>query len=219
MHERSASRLLNREDAGGGSCRIGRRATVVLLTLGLVALGVHIGLMIDIAHSDREQAAAAAPTAHGSGAMAFCVIRGRYRGSYTSNMSTGHPELPYVPVQATLPSDVTKALGKGCTLAGTLVQEGSSGTEGASAVAVQPMLCPTAMVGATPASFSKSRKPFSPPPLPPPSLPFCRKGEVGCYGKSPSCVCATGSTCHPTAGDCSDPPPVFHEGNVGECLV
>ena len=67
---------INSAEAGGGSCRVGGRATVALLTLGLVVLGVHIGLMIDIAHSDREAAAAAAaPTVHGSGAMAFHVLR------------------------------------------------------------------------------------------------------------------------------------------------
>ena len=42
-----------------------------------------------------------------------------------------------------------------------------------------------------------------------------RKKEQGL----PVDECATGSTCHPTAGDCSGPGPVFHEGNVGECLL
>ena len=105
MHE-----PLNGEATGDGGCRIGGRAKAALLTLGLVALGVHIGLMIDIAHSDREQVAATAPTVDGSGAMAFCVVQGVY---------LGYGSYSLVPlVQATLESDVTKALGKGCSLAG-----------------------------------------------------------------------------------------------------
>jgi hypothetical protein len=122
---------------GGGGCRIGGRAKAALLTLGLVALGVHIGLMIDIAHSDREQVAATAPTVDGSGAMAFCVVQGVYRGGFDGNVYQ----------QATLESDVTKALGKGCTLAGAFTPVPAGNT----ATGVQPMLCPKAMVGTIPA--------------------------------------------------------------------
>jgi hypothetical protein len=132
MHE-----PLNGEATGGGGCRIGGRAKAALLTLGLVALGVHIGLMVDIAHSDREQVAATAPTIDGSGAMAFCMVQGVFLG--TAGGTAGF--------QATLESDVTKALGKGCTLAGAFVSFPGDGPS----TGVQPMLCPKAMVGTTPA--------------------------------------------------------------------
>ena len=142
MHE-----PLNGEATGGGGCRIGGRATAALLTLGLVALGVHIGLMVDIAHSDREQVAATAPTVDGSGAMAFCVVQGVYLG-YTDS---GNED-----IQATLESDVTKALGKGCSLAGAFVSVFTPSNEvyrGHMWMGVQPMLCPKAMVGTTPADY------------------------------------------------------------------
>ena len=157
----------------GGCPSLGRRASLALLALGLVAVGVHVGLMIDIARSEGEQARAAlAPADSGDGAMAYCVVQGvDYLGSPTD----------YAPVQATLQSGVTKALGKGCTLAGWMAgafsplalgkgctlagafsplaqPAGSNGVGGGQGArgssGVQPLLCPAAMVGTTPASWS-----------------------------------------------------------------
>jgi hypothetical protein len=142
----------------GGCPSLGRRASLALLALGLVAVGVHVGLMIDIARSEGEQARAAlAPADSGDGAMAYCVVQGvDYLGSPTD----------YAPVQATLQAGVTKALGKGCTLAGWLAgafsplaqPAGSNGVGGGQGArgssGVQPLLCPAAMVGTTPASWS-----------------------------------------------------------------
>ena len=92
--------------------------------------------------------AATAPTVDGSGAMAFCVVQGVY---------LGYGSYSLVPlVQATLESDVTKALGKGCSLAGAFTPLlVGTGKEYRGTTGVQPMLCPKAMVGTTPATYEK----------------------------------------------------------------
>ena len=60
--------------------------------------------------------------------------------------------------------------------------------------------------------------PGSHPIAPCPGCPVCGPGDVGCNGMSPSCRCPTGSTCDPTAGTCSVPPPggpTHPEGSEG----
>lgn len=84
----------------------------------------------------------------------FCVLRGAYRSSYYIHQYNKQiNRSSYQPIQATLPSDVTKALGKGCTLVGAVTPSGPTDPRFGIVAAVQPMFCPTAMVGTTPASF------------------------------------------------------------------
>ena len=133
MHEQ----MLNRPPASPdpGSCRLGARATAALALLVVLALGVQIGLMIDIAGSEATQAHALAPTTDGGGAMAYCVVYGAVTGSYGQTTTSE------------LPAAVTRALGKGCTMVGGLIMESADlGVTG-----MQPMLCPKALVGSTPA--------------------------------------------------------------------
>jgi hypothetical protein len=110
----------------------------------LVAAGVHIGLMIDIAHSEGQQVQALAPSVDGSNSMAYCVAFGVYSGHEQQN------NLEIILEQATLQSDVTKLLGKGCTLAGSFVVQPSNAPSLKDGL--QPMLCPKALVGTTPVS-------------------------------------------------------------------
>ena len=136
MHEQ----MLNRPPASPdpGSCRLGARATAALALLVVLALGVQIGLMIDIAGSEATQAHALAPTTDGGGAMAYCVVYGAVTGKADDAKSTSQSELP---------AAVTRALGKGCTMVGGLIMESADlGVTG-----MQPMLCPKALVGSTPA--------------------------------------------------------------------
>ena len=80
--------------------------------------------------------------------MAFCVVQGVYLGQAGDDFG-GH-----LPVQATLESDVTKALGKGCSLAGAFTPLlVGTGKEYRGTTGVQPMLCPKAMVGTAPATL------------------------------------------------------------------
>ena len=143
MHEQ----MLNRPPASPdpGSCRLGARATAALALLVVLALGVQIGLMIDIAGSEATQAHALAPTTDGGGAMAYCVVYGAVTGKGCDGQSTacyGHAL-----ATSELPAAVTRALGKGCTMVGGLILESADpGVTG-----MQPMLCPKALVGSTPA--------------------------------------------------------------------
>ena len=140
MHEQ----MLNRPPASPdpGSCRLGARATAALALLVVLALGVQIGLMIDIAGSEATQAHALAPTTDGGGAMAYCVVYGAF--VYVDGQST--------PTTSELPAAVTRALGKGCTMVGGLIMESADpGVTG-----MQPMLCPKALVGSTPADFNNN---------------------------------------------------------------
>ena len=96
--------------------------------------------------------------------MAFCVVWGVCLGDSGDH---GNPVEEDVFLQATLQTDVTQALGKGRTLAGDFTSLNAGGLPTAPGqllaglrvpfvglVGVQPMLCPKAMVGTTPAKHS-----------------------------------------------------------------
>jgi hypothetical protein len=135
--------MLNRLPASldGGSCLGARAAAGLLALLAVLALGIQVGLMIDIAGSEATQAHALAPSTDGGDAMAYCVVVGPVQGIMQGARQTG--------VAGVLPAAVTRALGKGCTLVGGLIM-GDAPWQSRFMTGAQPMLCPKALVGTTP---------------------------------------------------------------------